>query len=349
MKAWTFQYKNDVAKKGDAASWYTGWVDPDGKRRSKSFGPGDKGKSAAERHAVKIEDRIASGRYENKATKTWAAFRAEYDEQIIGAMTELRSAEAAKLALDTFGKKMKPGKMAAIKSQTVDKFIKLRMLDDGYGGRKLSKATINKELRYLRAALRVAHEWEYLPKVPRFKFFKLAEKLPTFIPPEDFAKLYQACGQAKLPGDVKNVSAENWWKGLLMLGYMTGWRIGQLLALKWADVDLGAGVAISRAADNKGKRDMAIDLHPVAVEHVRKLEGSKLALETYVFPWNHSQRPLWTQFYKLQEAAKVKPSTKDRYGFHDIRRAFATMNAAGMDLFTLQRLMQHKSIETTKL
>jgi integrase len=37
------------------------------------------------------------------------------------------------------------------------------------------------------------------------------------------------------------------------------------------------------------------------------------------------------------------------YGFHDIRRGFATANAENLDLFELQGLMQHKSLATTKL
>jgi integrase len=36
------------------------------------------------------------------------------------------------------------------------------------------------------------------------------------------------------------------------------------------------------------------------------------------------------------------------YGFHDLRRGFATMNAETMDLFELQALMQHKSLTTTQ-
>ena len=36
------------------------------------------------------------------------------------------------------------------------------------------------------------------------------------------------------------------------------------------------------------------------------------------------------------------------YGFHDLRRGFATVNAASMNLFELQGLMQHKSLETTR-
>lgn len=38
----------------------------------------------------------------------------------------------------------------------------------------------------------------------------------------------------------------------------------------------------------------------------------------------------------------------DWYGFHDLRRGFATMNAGSMDLFELQGLMQHKTLETTR-
>ncbi len=37
------------------------------------------------------------------------------------------------------------------------------------------------------------------------------------------------------------------------------------------------------------------------------------------------------------------------YGFHDFLRALATLNAQKMDLFELQGLMQHQSLETTKL
>jgi integrase len=35
---------------------------------------------------------------------------------------------------------------------------------------------------------------------------------------------------------------------------MTGWRISELTSLVWSDVDLDAGIATTRASDNKGKR-----------------------------------------------------------------------------------------------
>jgi integrase len=39
---------------------------------------------------------------------------------------------------------------------------------------------------------------------------------------------------------------------------------------------------------------------------------------------------------------------KEHYGFHDLRRAFATMNAATLTPDALQALMQHKDYQTTQ-
>lgn len=65
---------------------------------------------------------------------------------------------------------------------------------------------------------------------------------------------------------------------------------------------------------------------------------------------------MWPTFHAIQANAKLaddKPLPKAGkgggwYGFHDLRRGFATMNAGNMDLFELQALMQHKSLTTTQ-
>ena len=73
------------------------------------------------------------------------------------------------------------------------------------------------------------------------------------------------------------------------------------------------------------------------------------------FPWSRGRRQLWPEFHRIQNAAKLadgspipKGGKNGFYGFHDIRRGFATMNAASMDLFELQALMQHKTLTTTQ-
>ena len=128
---------------------------------------------------------------------------------------------------------------------------------------------------------------------------------------------------------------------LLVVAYMTGWRIRQILALKWEDVDLDAGTAKTQAEDNKGCRDAIIGLHPMVVEHLLKIRS----FHALVFPWTRSRRDIWNVFHTIQEAAGIAESY---YGFHDLRRAFATVNADSMSADALQRLMQHKDYSTTQ-
>ena len=77
------------------------------------------------------------------------------------------------------------------------------------------------------------------------------------------------------------------------------------------------------------------------VEHIRKIRGFCPA----VFPWLQNERELWNVFHKIQEAAGI---SEPYYGFHDLRRGFATVNAENMTADALQRLMQHRSYTTTQ-
>ena len=106
--------------------------------------------------------------------------------------------------------------------------------------------------------------------------------------------------------------------------------------------------------DPEGKRDALVKLHPVVVEHLRKLAG----FDPRVFPWPHNDSVLYRQFARIQEAAGVRlPCPCEHkhtrfchvYGFHDLRRAFATMNAARLTPDALQALMRHKSYQTTQV
>ena len=67
-----------------------------------------------------------------------------------------------------------------------------------------------------------------------------------------------------------------------------------------------------------------------------------------VFPWSHAKATLFKQFAALQKAAGVKPTTKNRYGFHDLRRGFATMNADRLTADVLQAMMHHQNYTTTQ-
>ena len=131
------------------------------------------------------------------------------------------------------------------------------------------------------------------------------------------------------------------------------------MSLKWSDVDLDAATAITRHADHKGNRTEKIALHPVVIDHLRGLRS----FDDRVFPWDKDRRGLYDEFARIQDAAGIYlacPYAGDerhgectdachRYGFHDERRAFATMNAMNMTREALQALMRHRDPNTTDL
>jgi len=295
----------------------------------------------------------ASIGYQSKTKQTWDTFRVDYETKIVSRL-DGKSKQAVMDTLKVFERISKPKFVASITTDLVDAFSTTRLKEKGIRGRTLSPSTVNKDLRYLRSMVRVAHDWGLIAKLPKFHFLKTVKKLPTFVPPDHFTAIYKACDSASLPNDIPNVSAGDWWRALLIMAYMTGWRIGQIVALKWSDVDLEGRTALTRAEveGNKGGRDERIPLHPIAVSHLKRLAGS---FDERVFPWNKQYRKLWPIFAEIQggttlaDGSKLKQCGKNGwYGFHDFRRAFATLNAQQMDLFELQGLMQHKSLETTR-
>jgi len=354
-KTWTYQDPKQLKKVGpDKASWYVGWFDPDGNKRGKSCGPGSKGKLLADKEAEKIKAQLITGTYEATDKKTWDAFRAEYEESLLPGLG-VRTGEEIKAALDHFDRLVKPGKVGTLTTARIDKFITARRKEAGKKrGSLVSPATINKELRHLRAVLAVAVEWGYLKVVPKFRMEKVPKKLARFMTGEHFAAVYAACDAVARPADIPNVTVADWWRGVMVFTYMTGWRISEVLALQRADLDLEGGYAITLAEDNKGDRDERVKLHQVVIDHLKRIA----TFGEFVFPWNHNKTTLYNDFATIQEAAKIHlPCTKKHehtrfchvYGFHDLRRAFATMNAARLTPDALQALMRHKSYSTTQL
>ena len=91
------------------------------------------------------------------------------------------------------------------------------------------------------------------------------------------------------------------------------------------------------------------------MEHLQKMRS----FHPEMFPWTHSERQLWREFQGIQQSAGIRLDCPEKdnhecgtdcryYGFHDIRRMFATVT--GQDLFPaeLQAVMRHKDYSTTQ-
>jgi integrase len=278
---------------------------------------------------------LANGLVDPRVNRTrWSVLR----ERFLGHVAARKSTGTLveyRRSLNTYERLMRPVWVLDVTTSAVDQFVERRKLDRA----DISPATINKDLRALKAMVRKANRWDMLDRIPAFEFLREAQHDPDFIAEDQFAKLYEACGTLKRPAD-KHYEPSEWWQALLAFAFTIGWRIGQILALKRDDLDFSSGTASVRAEDTNGKRDASIELHPWVLDHLKLIVG----FEPFVFAWPHHRRTLSADFDRLKDAAGVVMPGQ----FHRLRYGFATYNAGVLDRDVLQRVMQHASSATTQ-
>jgi integrase len=165
--------------------------------------------------------------------------------------------------------------------------------------------------------------------------------------------LYRCDPEAVLEDDLARVE-----RVLYLTAAMSGLRQGELLALRWMDIDWTAqrirvrrNYVRGKFGTPKSKRSSrSVPLaDEVAADLERLFQASAYqADEDLVFGHPHTGRPmsrsqLLKRFKRALERAGVRPLR-----FHDLRHTFGTrMAAAGVPMRTLQEWMGHRDYKTT--
>jgi integrase len=152
--------------------------------------------------------------------------------------------------------------------------------------------------------------------------------------PEQMATLMEAIGQEP------DIQAANF----MRLALFTGMRRGELFKLKWEDLDFERSLIHIR--EPKGGKDEVIPMNQEARE---VLKAHPRTESTYVFPGkNGGQR---ARAPKRIDAIREKAGLpKDFRPLHGLRHVYASMVASSgqVDLYTLQKLLTHKSPAMTQ-
>lgn len=349
-KAWLFQDDKQVKKHGEQnCSWYCGWYEA-GQKRCKSFGLGSQGKKDAFRFQVDIERQITLGQIPSvKVPSKWDLFVKEYMKTISNKGT----LDLATRCLDTFMRVARVKDVRHATTHAIDMFKVNRLKERGRGqGSVVASPTVNKELRVLRAALRKAKKWKVIADVPDITFLDEPQSLIRYVPPEHFASMFEAC-QFMIEPVFKGVDTPSWWRALITTCYLTGWRISEVKGVRRDDLDFEERLLIGRYCDAKRPREEIIRVNPAMIEVLRPI----WLHNEYPLRANISTRRIYDLFAKLQDLAEIKLKCRRdhahhhgcfRYGFHDLRRGFATNNVNRVTAAELQKLMKHKSFATTQ-
>lgn len=131
--------------------------------------------------------------------------------------------------------------------------------------------------------------------------------------------------------------------GLLMkLALFTGMRRGELFKLAWSDIDFERGFILIR--DPKGGKDAKIPLNETA----RQLLLEHDRTDDLVFPGRNGVRvDIGQAVRRIRDKAGLPKSFRP---LHGLRHVYASMLASSgkVDMYTLQKLMTHKSSAMTQ-
>jgi site-specific recombinase XerD len=136
-------------------------------------------------------------------------------------------------------------------------------------------------------------------------------------------------------------------RALLATTYGAGLRLSELVHLKVTDID--AQRMSLRVEQGKGAKDRYTLLSAQLLEELRAYWRAYRPRGGWLFPSRGGRRPMDpTTVQKIYQAAKLRARIAKRGGIHALRHAFAThLLEAGVDLYTIQRLLGHGSIAST--
>jgi integrase len=224
--------------------------------------------------------------------------------------------------------------LAAITTRRVAEYRVARLATTSRRKTKLSPATVNRECALLRSILRMALAWDELSKLPVFKMAK-EEGKERFLAIEEITRLLDACGQSKnkqlLP--------------MVVTDLHTGLRKGELLGLRWEQIDFSRGIiALGRRTKSGKGRD--VPLNQAVYDVLAPLRSDAGGLDATGLVWGTITKIDTAYNTALVRAKILDPDVN----FHTLRHTFASHYVMrGGSIVKLQAILGHASVRTTQI
>jgi integrase len=233
-------------------------------------------------------------------------------------------------SIDTARSHAKPiverfGKVPAVTIKTDD--LRTYIVQRKEAGK--ANATINRELAVLRRTLVLAYESGELDRVPKFPSLKEENIRQGTYTREEVDRV-----MTELPLHLQPV---------VLYAYLTGRRRGEILQLKWDDIDLKARVITVRQDTTKTGDVDRIPLQGELYKLLLDLWERRREGVPWVFSHNKEQIG---DFNHTFASAASRAGLKGKL-FHDLRRSMVTDAVeAGVDPSVVMKITGHKTLKT---
>lgn len=241
-----------------------------------------------------------------------------------------------------------------ISVEEVDRYSRGKVAEGRLGGR-----SINKTLETLSAVMELAVEYGYVgSNSAKGRRRRLPTSQPSrlYLEPDQVRALLDAAGEL----DAEDRSGRHYRRPMLATLAYAGLRIGELLALRWRDVDLAGGrLMVRQSKTHAGLR--AVDVQPELRDELAALKATALpAPADFVFPTatgrpnnrNNVRRRVLVRAVQRANARVAEQGGCDalpeRLSPHALRRTFASwLVAEGEDIAYVMAQLGHTDPQMT--
>lgn len=205
-------------------------------------------------------------------------------------------------------------------------------------GGKRSEFTVNRYTTALSHCFTIAvNEWDLLPMNPFKKIAKFSEKMgePRFLSDEERERLLKIVFESKSP----------YLKYIVILALSTGARQGEILNLRWNNIDLNGNKIVLFETKNGEKR--VLPLKRKALEMMKELFSKRDYETDLVFP-SPKDKNIAVQIRDSWETSLKRANIKN-FRFHDLRHTAASYLAMnGATPSEIAEILGHKTLQMVK-
>jgi len=318
-------------------TWCVNYIDPrTGDRIRKTVGPS---KAQAEDVLAKIRTTIIEKGYFDKAEAPRTLFADFIPEYMAWAKANKASWMVDERHLARFALEW-PGKMLSeITPAMIEQYKSKRCqaaLVRGVG--IVSKSEVDHELAILKAFFYKAIKWGKAISNPvkQVGYFKVDNTRHKYLDQKQIGALLAGC-----------VGRQAYLKPIITLALNTGMRKGEILALRWQDIDYKNRVIYIRQAKSGEGRQAPMNNAVMDALRSRMTVESVISPnpESFVFCHGNGARLKSMQggFNIVMEQAGIRG-----FRFHDLRHTFAShLAASGVEILVLKELLGHKTLTMT--
>ncbi len=236
-----------------------------------------------------------------------------------------------RVILDWWKAKLGEYSLSAVTPEVIGRYRDLLQTEKG-----MSPGTVNRYLSVLSKSYSNAiKEWHWVSDNPLVRVTKKKEPkgLVRYLSDDERSALLKACRESKFRPLYL----------IVLFALTTGMRRGELLGLRWQDVDLDRRVAVLHNTKNGDRR--SVPIVPEVAELLRE-HGKVRKLENDLVFASQGRDPIWPDkhWYRALKAAKIKD-----FRFHDLRHTAASYLAmSGATVPELAAVLGHRTLQMVK-